>query len=264
MRMPAVAGRFYPGSAGELKRELASCFEGKKLAQRQIKAAIVPHAGYVYSGNTAAHVYAVMPEADTFVLVGPKHTHYGSPIAVSKDTWSTPLGAVESDMEFINALPKNIIDVDEEAHRYEHSIEVQLPFLQHRFEKFKIAAICIGLHDEESLAEVGAEIAHAAGRVKKRVVLIASSDFTHFEPEDIARETDTYVIKPILTLDAHEFYRRIFERSASVCGFAPIMAVLTAAKTLGATQGVMLDYSTSADASGDRSSVVGYAGIVVE
>jgi len=264
MRYPVAAGQFYPLGKNDLERELSRCFTGTSQTGRPVLGAVVPHAGYMYSGRTAAHVYSVLPEADIFVILGPNHTGYGSPIAVSSERWSTPLGELSSDIEFIDALPKRIIDIDETAHQYEHSIEVQLPFLQHRFSGFSIVSVCMGMQDEETAIEVGEELAEAVSAVDKKVVIIASSDFTHYQPDNVARENDDYYIDSILDMDIPAFYRKLYERSATVCGYAPISAMLAATKKLGATKATLLDYSTSGDISGDLSAVVGYAGIIVE
>ncbi len=264
MRTPAVSGQFYPRSKNDLKKEISRCFANLLLKERPVLGAVVPHAGYMYSGTTAAHVYSTLPSVDTFVLIGPNHTGYGSQVAVSSETWSTPFGEINPDREFIKALPKRIIDIDEIAHRYEHSIEVQLPFLQHRFQDFNIVTICMGMQDEETAIEVGAEISEAVQAVNKKVVIIASSDFSHYKPDKTARQDDSFFIEPILGLDIHEFYRRLYERSASVCGYGPIAAMLTASKNIGAKRATLLKYSTSGETTGDISAVVGYAGIIVE
>lgn len=264
MRTPAVSGQFYPSGKNDLNREISRCFANIPLKESPVLGAVVPHAGYMYSGITAAHVYSALPEAETFVLIGPNHTGQGSPISVSSETWSTPFGEVKSDTDFIKALPKRIIDTDESAHRYEHSIEVQLPFLQYRFRHFNIVNICMGMQDEGTALEVGMEISEAVNRVKKKVVIIASSDFSHYKPDKVARKDDAYFIDPILALDISEFYRRLYERAASVCGYGPIAAMLSASKNLGAKHATLLKYSTSGDATGDLSAVVGYAGIVIE
>ncbi len=264
MRAPAVSGQFYPRGKNDLSREISRCFENIQVKERPVLGAVVPHAGYVYSGHTAAHVYSVLPNAETFVLIGPNHTGHGSPVSVSSETWSTPLGEVNADTEFIKALSKKIIDTDETAHRYEHSIEVQLPFLQHKFREFKIVTICMGMQDEETALEVGAEISEAARKVNRKVVVIASSDFSHYKPDNVARDDDSYFIKAILAMDISGFYHRLFERNASVCGYGPIAAMLSASRNLGAKHAALLKYSTSGDTTGDLSAVVGYAGIIVE
>lgn len=264
MRKPAVSGQFYPRDKKDLEREINRCFAGITSVERDVLGAVVPHAGYMYSGNTAAHVYSALPKANTYVLLGPNHTGYGSPVSVSGETWSTPLGEVKSDSEFIRALPGKIIDIDESAHKYEHSIEVQLPFLQHMFREFNIVPVCMGMQDEETALDVGMELAEAARKVNKKVVIIASSDFTHYKPDKIARENDAYYIRSILDMDIAGFYRRLNERNASVCGFGAIAAMLAATTALGANRATLLKYSTSGDTTGDLSAVVGYAGIIVE
>lgn len=264
MRAPAVSGQFYPRDKKDLNREISRCFEGIPPGEKPVLGGVVPHAGYVYSGNTAAHVYSKLPPADTFVLLGPNHTGYGSPVSVSKEKWVTPLGEIETDIEFIDLMPKRIIDTDEMAHKYEHSIEVQLPFLQHRFNNFKIVPICMGMQDEETAVDVGIEIAETVRKLNKKVVIIASSDFSHYKPYKVARDDDAYFIKSIIELDVPGFYRQLYERNASVCGYGPIAAMLTASKELGARKATLVKYSTSGDTTGDMGAVVGYAGIIVE
>ena len=174
------------------------------------------------------------------------------------------MGDISPDLEFIKALPKRIIDTDESAHRYEHSIEVQLPFLQQRFSNFNIVPICMGMQDEETALEVGIELAEAARKVNKKVVIIASSDFSHYKRDKVAREDDAYFISSILDMDIPGFYRKLYERNATVCGYGPISAMLAASKALGAKKASLLKYSTSGDITGDLAAVVGYAGIIVE
>lgn len=267
MRRSAVAGQFYPGTQKELKRELNRCFATITIVDqsRDVMGAVVPHAGYTYSGPTAAHVYAALPQADTYVILGPNHTGVGSLVAVSQETWETPLGEVPADKEFVKKLAGGIIDLDENAHRYEHSIEVQLPFLQYRFShKFEIVPICMGMQDEQTAMEIGNQLAQVIRDSNKKVVIIASSDFSHYVPDKVARDTDNYLIESVLTLDVDEFYARLAERNASACGYGPITAMFVASAQLGATGGTLLDYSTSGDVTGDTSAVVGYAGIIVE
>ncbi|MHC1636047.1 MAG: MEMO1 family protein [Candidatus Methanospirareceae archaeon] len=264
MRRAAVAGSFYEAGKDALEKQLKGCFSGIKREEMDVLGAVAPHAGYMYSGSVAAHVYAKLPKADTFVILGPNHTGLGSSIALSTDTWLTPLGEVEVDDTFVDALPKDIIDLDEEAHRYEHSIEVQLPFLQFIFGKnFKFVPICMGLTDEETTKEIGDAIVRAISEVDRRVVIIASSDFTHYEPDGVAKEKDRYVIEAIEELDVGKFYHRIYQRNVSACGVGPIAAMMNAVKKLGAKRGKVVKYATSGDITGDRSSVVGYAAIII-
>jgi hypothetical protein len=265
MRRAAVAGAFYEGDKDRLEEQLRDCFSGISREENEnIIGAVVPHAGYLYSGGVAASVYAKLPQADIFVILGVNHHGVGSLIAVSKDTWATPLGEVEVDNTFVDALPKQIIDVDETAHRYEHSIEVQLPFLQFLFDgKFHVVPICIGLIDKDSAREIGEDLADTIAKIGKKVIIIASSDFTHYEPDRIARGKDEYVIEAIKELDVAKFYKRVYERNVTACGVDPIAAMMYAAKKLGAKEGQVTKYATSGDVIGDRSSVVGYGGIIV-
>jgi len=263
MRMPAVAGQFYPLNPRTLRKDIKSYLSGIEISPDQaITGAVVPHAGYMYSGRTAAHVYAALPNADTFVIIGPNHTGYGSAVSVSSDTWSTPLGNVDADLDIIESLPCRIIDIDESAHRYEHSIEVQIPFLQTLFKDFKIVPICMGLQDEETARDVSTELIDAISEIDKKIVVIASSDFTHYKPPAVAYEIDHYVIEPLLELNVTEFYSRIQERDASVCGYGPIAVMVRVSRGLGANYGRLLNYSNSGDVQ-PMPEVVGYAGIVI-
>ena len=265
MRQPAVAGQFYPLRPENLEKELERCFEGLEIRERDVIGAVCPHAGYVYSGKVAAHAYATLPKADTYVLLGPNHTGYGSPVSVSRDTWKTPLGTVKVDVELVDRFLGSIVDVDELGHKYEHSIEVQLPFLQYRFDgDFKILPICMGMQDEETAVEIGNIIANFVSESRKRVVFIASSDFTHYQPAKLAKETDNEVIDSILNLDVPRMYDRLYRRNASICGYGPIAAMLTASKKLSGNHATLLNYANSGDVSGDLNAVVGYAAIIVE
>jgi len=263
MRMPVVAGKFYPSNPRTLKKSIKSYFSGIPVdPDPAITGAVVPHAGYMYSGRTAAHVYAALPNADTFIIIGPNHTGYGSLVSVSSDTWSTPLGTVDTDHEMIDAIPRRLIDIDETAHLDEHSIEVQIPFLQTMFHDFEIVPICMGLQDEDTTREVAIELMDAISGIDKKVVVIASSDFTHYEPVKVAHEIDHYVLAPLLELNVTEFYSRIRERDASICGYGPIAVMMRMCRGLGANSARLLDYSTSGDVQ-PMPEVVGYCGIVV-
>ncbi len=265
MRQPAVAGQFYPLRPENLEKELARCFEGLEIRERNVIGAVCPHAGYVYSGKVAAHAYATLPKANTYVILGPNHTGYGSAVAVSRETWKTPLGSVEVDVELADRFLGSIIDVHELAHKYEHSIEVQLPFLQYRFgNDFKILPICMGMQDEETAIEVGNLIGRLVSASGKKVVFIASSDFTHYQSAKLAKEIDNEVISAILNLDIPGMYDRLYRRNASVCGYGTIAAMLTASKILGGSRATLLNYSNSGEISGDLNAVVGYAAIIVE
>lgn len=276
MRTSAVAGSFYPANPKNLKEKLKNCFSGidkKDLEGYLIKGAVVPHAGYDFSGRVAAHVYANLPKVDTYILVGPKHHFYGSPIAFSDDTWETPYGTVEVDLDITNQFIGSIIDKDEIAHQYEHSIEVQLPFLQYLFSDFKIVPICIGLHDPQTCMEVGRIIAQSLKNAGKNAVIIASSDFTHAGPNygyypprgvkvnKFIEELDKKVIQKIIELKEREVIITA-ENDRSMCGSPAVAATITAVKELGAKRVELLKYATSYDVM-PSSSAVGYAGIIL-
>jgi hypothetical protein len=260
MRLAAVAGQFYPGRGAELEHQLDGMLNPEK--ELPVLGAVVPHAGYIYSGQVAAAVYSCLPKAETYVIIGPNHHGLGSPVALSRDSWKTPLGVVESDGEMADALAGSIIDHDETAHLHEHSIEVQLPFLQRRFQGFKILPICMGLQDEETAAEVGEALSRAIKTLHRRCVIIASSDFTHYEPQETARSVDSKLLEAILNMDVPELYSRVRRYNASACGYGPIAATITASAALGAKAGRLQAYATSGDVSGDYSQVVGYGAVV--
>ncbi len=268
MRPPAVAGQFYPRSPDELRRQLDEMFSGVSGSiskeELAIYGAVVPHAGYIYSGAVAAEVYARLPKRQTYVILGPNHHGMGAPVALSRDSWRTPLGEVPVDLELADALAGTIIDADEMAHRQEHSIEVQIPFLQRRFpdSNFKILPIAMGLQDEETAVEVGSALARAISDLKRDVTVIASSDFTHYEPQEVARKVDARLIEAILNMDVPELYGRVYRYNATACGYGPIAATITASRAFGATSGKLLRYATSGDVVGDYSQVVGYGAIV--
>jgi len=259
MRTPAVAGMFYPGS-GEALRLLIEKLAPKKAQKLDAMGVVVPHAGYVYSGGVAAKVYASIEGAPTFVILGPRHSWEGSAVAVSTQPWKTPLGVVDVDHELIDMLPPGIIDHDEVAHHREHSIEVQVPFLQYFFKDFKIVPIAIGLQDYETVREVADELTTALGKYRRRVVIVASSDFTHYEPSEVAKRKDHLLVEKIEKLDVPGFYDEIASLNATICGYGPIAAMMLSCKRRGATKAELLAYATSGDVTGDRE-VVGYAGL---
>jgi AmmeMemoRadiSam system protein B len=262
MRRPAVAGQFYPRHPEDLNEVLKAAFsEASGGETLPIRGAVVPHAGYIYSGAVAAEVYARLPERETFVLIGPNHHGLGLPVALSRDSWMTPLGVAECDTELADLLTGSIIEVDESAHLYEHSLEVQIPFLQARFRDFKILPICMGLQDEETAIEVGEVVGKAAEKLGRECTVIASSDFSHYEPQEEARRKDARVIEAILRMDVSSVYEIVYGLNLTACGYGPISAAITASKILGAETGKLLRYSTSGDVIGDFSQVVGYGAI---
>jgi AmmeMemoRadiSam system protein B len=276
VRRPTQAGAFYEGTPDALKRQIEKCFTNKlgpgKLPQvaktdpANVIGLICPHAGYMYSGPVAAHAYyelAVDGKPKVVFLLGPNHTGVGSGLAVMDDgVWRTPLGDVEVDRDTANQIVREsrVVDIDDSAHRDEHSIEVQLPFLQYLYgSSFKIVPICFLMQDLPSAREVGQAVAKAA--LDKKAVIIASSDMTHYEPQESAERKDKKALGAVEAMDEVRFQSTIETYNITACGHGPIAALITAAKVLGGTEAKLLCYETSGDVTGDRSSVVGYAAV---
>jgi AmmeMemoRadiSam system protein B len=230
---------------------------------REIVAIVVPHAGYYYSGPVAAHAYKELADDgifDTAVILGPNHTGYGYPVSLwVGDGWSTPLGEVEIDKKLAQKLLGTVIKADETAHIREHSIEVQLPWLQHLYKKVKIVPITMLAQDLETARSVGKAISQAGDNS----IIIASSDFTHYEPHSVAMEKDSLVIESIVALDEEELYKRCERLGCTMCGYGPVAAAIVAAKEMRGKKANLLKYATSGDTSGDFSRVVGYGSIVI-
>jgi AmmeMemoRadiSam system protein B len=274
VRLPSQAGAFYAGTAESLRKQIEECFihrlgprkipEVVKVGPRRVLGLVCPHAGYMFSGPVAAHAYynlALDGKPDVVVLFGPNHTGYGSAIAVMREgDWRTPLGDVEIDGDIADRVVREsrIVDVDDYAHRYEHSIEVQLPFLQYLYgSEFKIVPICFLMQDLSSAKEVGQAVAKVLAG--KNAIIIASSDMTHYEHQKSAEKKDTLALQAVEVMDEDKFYSLIEDYSISVCGYGPIIALIVAAKNLGVKEAKLLCYKTSGDVIGDYSSVVGYA-----
>ena len=227
-------------------------------------AMVVPHAGYYYSGPVAAHAYKELAEDgifDTAVILGPNHTGYGDPVSVwSEGSWSTPLGEAEVDKKFARRLLGDVVKADEAAHIHEHSIEVQLPWLQYLYGKVRIVPIAMLAQDLETARIVGKSI----GQVGGNLVVIASSDLTHYEPHSVAMEKDSSVIEAITALDEEELYARCERIGCTMCGYGPVAAAIVASKEMKGKKASLLKYATSGDTSGDFSRVVGYGSIVMK
>jgi len=268
MRKAVVAGLFYPSEKEELIKEIEEKFSNKKFGPKKFEAmenvigVIVPHAGYVYSGYVAAHAYSKLKNQNkTFVIIGPNHTGLGAFVAVSsEDYWETPLGKVKVDLDFAKSLVKNskYAKFDNLAHSQEHSIEVQLPFLQYLFgNNFSIVPICV-LDQEKDVAE---DLAKSLLAVKKEFILIASSDFTHYEPKDSAEKKDSLLIKSIESLDLEDFYYTLRYHDITACGYGAIATLMSLTKILGGKI-ILLKHMTSGDITKDYGSVVGYASLI--
>jgi AmmeMemoRadiSam system protein B len=276
IRRPQVAAQFYEGDAEALKAQISSCFLNsfgpKKIPQvnfhihpRNIVGLICPHAGYLYSGPVAASAYyelAIDGKPDTVVLLGPNHTGYGSALSIMREgIWRTPLGDVEVDSGLADAILREtgIVDVDELAHRYEHSLEVQLPFLQFLYgSAFKIVPISYLMQDYDSAVEVGRALTEALDATN--TVVIASSDMTHYEPAKAAATKDQAALKAVTDMDAKRFYETVETQNITACGYAPITSLITYGVGVNA-KAELLSYHNSGDVIGDYSSVVGYAAV---
>jgi len=277
IRRPCQAGSFYAGTPEALKRQIEDCFTHKlgpgktpivQEGLRNIVGLVCPHAGYMYSGPVAAHSYfklAADGMPSVIVIFGPNHTGQGSGLAVVKEgVWRTPLGDVQIDEETANQIlhKSKIIDIDELAHVFEHSIEVQLPFLQYLYgSTFKFVPISFLMQDFESSFEVGQAVAEALDG--KNALIIASTDMTHYEPHDATEKKDKKALSALEKLDEREFYSTVEGYHITACGYGPVVALITAAKLLGAKKGKILCYKTSGDITGDYSAVVGYASVAV-
>jgi len=267
IRHPAVAGRFYPGESTALRKEVQS-YISQATGQKAVRAVgcIAPHAGYVYSGHVAGAVFSGLKVPELCVVICPNHTGMGRALAImSEGDWETPLGRVPIDGTFATELMQRcpLLQKDSAAHRSEHAVEVELPFLQMRQPNLKFVPIALGTRDFEVLHQLGGAIADTIAAQYEPVLLVASSDMNHYESDAITRVKDERAIAPILELDARALYDVVMQEHISMCGFGPAVTMLIAARKLGATSAELVKYATSGDISGDRDMVVGYAGIIV-
>jgi MEMO1 family protein len=272
VRQPAVAGRFYPLQPEELAQQIAEFCPAPAPAlandiRQRALACVVPHAGYMYSGHVAGAVYARLALPHRFILIGPRHYPRGAAQAIlSEGSWQTPLGQVQIDSSLATELQRACPDLSEDAvaHRDEHAIEVHLPFLQELAGDFRFVPIALGPVHYPALESLGRALAEVVAQQNEPVLLIASSDMNHYEPDDITRRKDALAIERILALDARGLHETVRREQISMCGYGPAVATLIAANFLGAKQAELVRYATSGDISGDRDEVVGYAGIIVK
>jgi len=265
IRPPAVAGQFYPNHPQHLLQEIRgyTAAAGEKL--RAI-GCVAPHAGYFYSGHVAGAVYAALEMPKKFVILCPNHTGMGEPLAImSRGAWMTPLGDVRIDealaQELMRACPQ--LTEDSVAHSSEHALEVQLPFLQALAGEFSFVPIAVGTSRLDILQVLGEAMAQVVAARGRHPLIISSSDMNHYESDEITRVKDHKAIEAILALDAARLYEVVRQENISMCGYAPTVAMLTAATRLGARQAKLIKYATSGDISGEREHVVGYAGMAV-
>jgi len=265
VREPAVAGRFYPPNPERLRSDIDSYFSPPQKKVRAI-AGMVPHAGYMYSGPVAGAVFSRLEIPPCCIVLCPNHTGRGHPLAIMKEgAWRTPLGDMPINPDLAEDLMQEFpaLSEDSAAHRYEHAIEVELPFLQVCRPDVKFVPIAIGTGQLVLLEQLGQALAEVLKKTKQPALIIASSDMNHYEDDATTRVKDRKAIEKILALDAPGLYETVMKESISMCGFGPAVAMLTAARLLGAQNAELVQYATSADVSGDRKVVVGYAGVIV-
>jgi AmmeMemoRadiSam system protein B len=265
IRPPAVAGRFYPADARELAQQVHDLVpaERRKVSAR---GCMVPHAGYMYSGHVAGAVYGSLELPNRFIILGPRHFPRGEPLAIlSEGAWQTPLGEAKIDealaAELKRACP--LLREDDVAHSREHSLEVQLPFLQRLVGDLRFVPVALATDRYAALEELGRAVAQVVAAQREPVLIVASSDMNHYESDAVTRVKDRRAIDRILALDARGLYDTVRRDGITMCGYGPAVALLTAACALGAKDAELIRYATSGDITGDREEVVGYAGIVV-
>jgi AmmeMemoRadiSam system protein B len=276
LRQAAVAGRFYPSDPDILRRDVRSYLSpasssNEILTKIPAIGCVVPHAGYLYSGAVAGAVYRSIQIPSRVIILCPNHTGLGEPVSImSSASWQTPFGNAEIDQELAENLKRRfpLLVEDSEAHRREHAIEVQLPFLQESAPDFRFVPVALGTSRYEILEALGealAEVVNAEGAASgEAILIIASSDMNHYESDQITRVKDHLAIEKILALDPRGLFDVVMKERISMCGFGPTVSMLTAAKKVGAVDAELVQYATSGDVSGDRNLVVGYAGIVVK
>jgi AmmeMemoRadiSam system protein B len=264
IREPAVAGAFYPAGAAELASGVDRYLAPGKDPAAPALGLLAPHAGYVYSGAVAGAAYARVAIPSRVIVLGPNHTGLGFARAAlaPASSWRTPLGEVARDEELCQALAAAPgVAPDAAAHAREHSLEVQLPFLQRSRPGFTLAALCLahlGYRECECLGQAVAAAARDAS-----ALIVASSDMSHYRPAGEARQADHRALEPLLALDAEGLYRRVHEEEISMCGIIPAVVMLLAARALGARSAELVRYAHSGEVSGDDDRVVGYAAVVV-
>jgi MEMO1 family protein len=266
IREAAYSGQFYPGNKSQLK-SIVESFVNQEGKKEEAVGLLAPHAGYIYSGAVVGAVLSRVKIPETVIILGPNHTGLGVPFSImSEGTWITPLGEVEID----SVLAKKLIELtpyleaDRAAHDHEHSVEVQVPFLQYFRPEVKIVPIVVGSGESKILKEIGLAIAKAINELKKDVLIFASSDMSHYESQGQAQKKDRMAIDAILNLEGDELLKRIQRENISMCGYAPAYVMITASCELGAGNAELVKYMTSGDTTGDYNQVVGYAGVIIK
>ena len=268
IRKPVASGKFYPSSPEQLKSLIGSFIDKRPVYRENSLACMLPHAGYIYSGRVAVETLSRANIKNNLILLGTNHTGYGLAFSImTEGKWQTPLGEVAINSVLAKHMLKSskFLEEDSLAHTYEHSIEVQLPILQYFRKDFSIVPITVSSQDLHALKMVGLEIAAALeqGDFLDSTMIISSSDMTHYESQEAAVKKDSIAIEAILALDEDKLMEKVRDLDISMCGYMPTIVMLVAAKKLGAKSAKLIKYETSANATGDASSVVGYAGVII-
>lgn len=265
-RLPAVAGQFYQGTASKLTQQVKQYINSNAVKEHAI-GILAPHAGLIYSGSVAGEVFSAIEFPKTFVLIGPNHTGLGAKVSMTASgEWEIPTGVFSIDEKLSRRIAANtpIISEDAQAHTFEHSLEVQLPFIAYFSTEPKIVPIAVMSLSLEECRLLGEGIAKSIKEVNYAAVMVASSDMSHYVPEDVARQKDKKAIEMIKSLNPEGLYTIVSKEKISMCGYLPATVMLFAAKALGAIEARLVKYSTSGEVSGDYDQVVGYAGMIVK
>jgi MEMO1 family protein len=266
IRPPAVAGRFYPGDAKVLADQVTGFLAAAHSTETRASAVMAPHAGYMYSGGVAGRVFAGVHVPERVIVLCPNHTGLGRRVSVvPAGRFCLPGGDVAIDEELAAAVLAEVpgAEADREAHRFEHAIEVELPFLRARQPHVRLVPIVLAGLSEADAVALGVGLHRAISRTGADVLVVASSDMSHYLPDAVARRVDRMALEPLLAFDPAGLYRTVRAHEISMCGFIPATAALSYARTAGARAPELVAYATSGDASGDRDRVVGYAGVIV-
>jgi len=264
VRHPAVASQFYPGDSNTLRRTLETLIPS--VPKQKALAVVSPHAGYIYSGSVAGRTFAHVDIPKTCIICGPNHRGHGAGAAVmASGTWRMPLGDVPISQEVARSVLANsrVMAEDDAAHQYEHSLEVQVPFLQYLQADLSIVPICLSYLSYEDCKEIGSALAKTVSEFEEKILLVASTDMSHYESREAASRKDKMALDRILDLDPEGLYNTVIGNRISMCGIIPTTVILIAALKLGCQKAELVRYTDSGEESGDTSQVVGYAGLIL-
>jgi AmmeMemoRadiSam system protein B len=265
IRQPAVAGQFYSSNPAKLRDEVQRFIKTDAIREKAI-GIIAPHAGYLYSGTVAGAVYSSIEIPDTVLILGPNHHGFGAKTALYPNgEWLTPMGSTQINEKLACLVKENSAQVEEDivAHHYEHSLEVQLPFLQYLNPDITIVPVCIGFREFACCKELGIGLAKAIKEYGNDALIVASSDMTHYESATAAKRKDELALGEVLALNAEGLLRTCRAETITMCGVIPATVMIVAARELGATRARIVQYATSGDTTGDNEQVVAYAGVII-